>query len=166
MSRRWNWDFEDGQRPPAVRKPAPPEPPPANPAPPADSARFRRRRVGVALIAALIVVLIAAVLAASHRGSTSPPSARAGARSLAPAPAPPPQRQAREQQAVAAVLAYTPFVKEGTASAPNVALTFDDGPGPYTPGVLGALERGHARATFFAIGKMERYFGAATVRAL
>jgi peptidoglycan/xylan/chitin deacetylase (PgdA/CDA1 family) len=45
-------------------------------------------------------------------------------------------------------------------------LTFDDGPGPYTPGVLHVLERFHVPATFFAIGEMERYFGASTVREL
>jgi peptidoglycan/xylan/chitin deacetylase (PgdA/CDA1 family) len=45
-------------------------------------------------------------------------------------------------------------------------LTFDDGPGPYTPGVLAVLERLHVHATFFAIGEMERYFAASTVREL
>ncbi|MGW2651647.1 polysaccharide deacetylase family protein [Streptomyces sp. NPDC001393] len=33
-----------------------------------------------------------------------------------------------------------------------VALTFDDGPTPYTVPILGALERRHAVATFFLIG--------------
>jgi peptidoglycan-N-acetylglucosamine deacetylase len=33
-----------------------------------------------------------------------------------------------------------------------VALTFDDGPGRYTPRVLRLLRRAHARATFFVIG--------------
>jgi peptidoglycan/xylan/chitin deacetylase (PgdA/CDA1 family) len=35
-----------------------------------------------------------------------------------------------------------------------VALTFDDGPGPDTPRILDALERLHARATFFVVGAM------------
>jgi peptidoglycan/xylan/chitin deacetylase (PgdA/CDA1 family) len=34
-----------------------------------------------------------------------------------------------------------------------VALTFDDGPGAYTPSVLGILEREEVRATFFLIGQ-------------
>lgn len=34
----------------------------------------------------------------------------------------------------------------------RVALTFDDGPGAYTPRVLRALRRSDARATFFVIG--------------
>jgi peptidoglycan/xylan/chitin deacetylase (PgdA/CDA1 family) len=33
-----------------------------------------------------------------------------------------------------------------------VALTFDDGPSLYTPSVLRALRRAHARATFFVVG--------------
>jgi peptidoglycan-N-acetylglucosamine deacetylase len=69
-------------------------------------------------------------------------------------------------QAVASVLAYTSFVKEGSTRARDVALTFDDGPGPYTPGVLSVLERFHVQATFFVIGEMLRYFSASAVREL
>jgi peptidoglycan/xylan/chitin deacetylase (PgdA/CDA1 family) len=36
---------------------------------------------------------------------------------------------------------------------PVVALTFDDGPGPYTDAVLDLLERHRARATFFVVGR-------------
>lgn len=43
------------------------------------------------------------------------------------------------------------------ASAPLVALTFDDGPDPeYTPRLLDVLERSGARATFFMIGEAAR----------
>ncbi len=38
------------------------------------------------------------------------------------------------------------------AQVPCLALTFDDGPNEVTPQVLAALERHHARATFFLIG--------------
>ncbi|MFC4112825.1 polysaccharide deacetylase family protein [Nonomuraea zeae] len=38
------------------------------------------------------------------------------------------------------------------ATARCVALTFDDGPGPYTGELLDALRRGGARATFFTVG--------------
>jgi peptidoglycan-N-acetylglucosamine deacetylase len=51
------------------------------------------------------------------------------------------------------VLSYTSYVTVGTARKREVALTFDDGPGPYTPQILGVLERAHAPATFFAIGE-------------
>lgn len=36
---------------------------------------------------------------------------------------------------------------------PCVALTFDDGPGPYTPQVLDILEEFDARATFYVVGQ-------------
>ncbi|MDO5519529.1 MAG: polysaccharide deacetylase family protein [bacterium] len=35
----------------------------------------------------------------------------------------------------------------------QLALTFDDGPGKYTPEVLDALEKYHAHATFFVVGQ-------------
>src|SRR6202020_2354203 len=40
-----------------------------------------------------------------------------------------------------------------TAGQKVVALTFDDGPGPYTPQVLSVLERYQVRASFFEIGE-------------
>ena len=39
-----------------------------------------------------------------------------------------------------------------------VALTFDDGPGPYTPRLLAVLGRAHAHATFFVIGNRIHYW--------
>ena len=44
----------------------------------------------------------------------------------------------------------------------EVALTFDDGPGPYTPDIIRELERGHTPATFFEVGVLEKYFQGAT----
>ena len=40
-----------------------------------------------------------------------------------------------------------------TAGQRVIALTFDDGPGPYTPQVLSVLEQYHVPATFFEIGE-------------
>lgn len=43
----------------------------------------------------------------------------------------------------------------GDASRPEVLLTFDDGPHPaYTRKLLEILDRNHAKATFFVVGKM------------
>jgi peptidoglycan-N-acetylglucosamine deacetylase len=39
------------------------------------------------------------------------------------------------------------------ARRPYVALTFDDGPGPFAPQLVALLRRYHARATFFVIGR-------------
>jgi len=41
----------------------------------------------------------------------------------------------------------------GGKSRPDVALTFDDGPGPYSGLVVRLLQRAHAQATFFLVGK-------------
>jgi len=38
-------------------------------------------------------------------------------------------------------------------STPCVALTFDDGPGPYTPQILDILDEFDARATFYVVGQ-------------
>jgi peptidoglycan/xylan/chitin deacetylase (PgdA/CDA1 family) len=42
---------------------------------------------------------------------------------------------------------------EGTAGQRVIALTFDDGPGPYTPQVLSVLQSYRVPATFFEIGQ-------------
>ncbi len=44
-----------------------------------------------------------------------------------------------------------------------MALTFDDGPGPYTQQLVATLDRLHVHATFFAIGDQEQYFSAGTI---
>lgn len=44
-------------------------------------------------------------------------------------------------------------VTHGNPRLPQVALTFDDGPGQYTPQILAILQRYGVRATFFSIGQ-------------
>jgi peptidoglycan-N-acetylglucosamine deacetylase len=56
------------------------------------------------------------------------------------------------------VLSYTSYIRLGTAHKREVALTFDDGPGPYTPQILRVLERARAPATFFVIGEWARRY--------
>lgn len=41
-----------------------------------------------------------------------------------------------------------------TGGGPMVALTFDDGPGKYTDGILSVLEQNGSKATFFMLGKL------------
>ena len=45
------------------------------------------------------------------------------------------------------------MVSSGSRKRKDVALTFDDGPSPYTPEVLGVLAAHHVHATFFEIGE-------------
>jgi peptidoglycan/xylan/chitin deacetylase (PgdA/CDA1 family)/uncharacterized membrane protein YbhN (UPF0104 family) len=44
-------------------------------------------------------------------------------------------------------------LRAGRKDGKQVALTFDDGPGPDTPAVLDALDRAGAKATFFVLGE-------------
>ena len=76
------------------------------------------------------------------------------------------RRIAVDERAINRVLAYTPFVTSGGGRTREIALTFDDGPGPYTPQVLRTLKRLHAPATFFEVGFMERWFHASTTQAI
>jgi peptidoglycan/xylan/chitin deacetylase (PgdA/CDA1 family) len=170
MTRRWNWDFEDERK--ARRAQPAPVPPPA-PAPrPASSAdartperrvQLRRRRGAAAIVLLVLLVLVVAVASGSHHPHAATASS-ARARALPLAKRPPGESENDQRAAVASVLAYTPFVKLGGTRSRDIALTFDDGPGPYTPAVLSVLERMRVHATFFVIGKMLRYFGAAAAR--
>jgi peptidoglycan-N-acetylglucosamine deacetylase len=172
MTRRWHWDFEDAhiprRRPPAAPAAAePPQTPAAAAAPaPAQRPRFGRRRiVAVLALGGLIALIVAALSGSSHQRASSASAAEAEMARARHARAHAPSKPENDQQgAVSSVLAYTPFVREGGHRGHEVALTFDDGPGPYTPDVLSVLESFHVHATFFAIGKMERYFSSSTVR--
>jgi peptidoglycan-N-acetylglucosamine deacetylase len=173
MAPRWHWDFDEVRLPrrPRLaarpREPASADEPTTGGAPAAGSlARFRRRRAALLLaLLALVALVVAAVSSSGHGHSTQASgaparTARPGVARERPASTP----EDDQNGAVSSVLAYTPFVKAGGSRGREIALTFDDGPGPYTPQVLSVLERSHVHATFFAIGKMERYFSASTVR--
>lgn len=164
MSPSWKWDFEDEPRP--GRKPATTPPlPTSRPQPPREDprARFRRRRLGAIAGFVVVVVVLIIALAGSHHhtaaSSTGAPHARAATPVL-----PRVSELERDEKGVNSVLAYTPFVKEGGTRGRDVALTFDDGPGPYTPQVLDILEREHVPATFFVIGQEIHDFGTSTER--
>jgi peptidoglycan/xylan/chitin deacetylase (PgdA/CDA1 family) len=59
-----------------------------------------------------------------------------------------------------AAVAPSTVYSEGNAHAPQVALTFDDGPSPYTPQVLAVLEQYNVKATFFLWGQhVQQYPG-------
>jgi len=172
---RWDWTWEDRSQAsrtptvepdPAIGEHEPPSPEGGGTDAHTSANRvFRRRRAGagVALIV-LVALLIAAigshkssghkqVGSTGHRVSPPPPSAAERAANAAKA----------EQRAIDSVLAYTPFVRSGGTSGNEVALTFDDGPGPYTQQLVATLDRLHVHATFFAIGNQEQYFSAGTV---
>src|SRR5947207_3096034 len=51
--------------------------------------------------------------------------------------------EAAEHRAIDRVLGYAPFISRGSSRKREVALTFDDGPGPATRQILRILHRNH-----------------------
>ncbi len=131
----------------------------------------RRRRWSVAILSLLAVALLVTLLlvgggaspssppvAGSHGGFVAYIGGLAGGSVVSLT-----TREARaENGAINRTLAYTPYVRIAGAQHREIALTFDDGPGPYTPQILAILQREHVGATFFEVGIEERYFNAST----
>jgi len=112
----------------------------------------------VASLLALGLAVAAATIVAAVRHSAAKPAA-------APRPVPPPRLHTRtrppsraavlvleQQRAITRLSGLGVPVFCGAARGRDVALTFDDGPGPYTSRVLAILRRDHARAPFFLVG--------------
>jgi peptidoglycan-N-acetylglucosamine deacetylase len=138
--------------------------------PAADSRRRQVQRRRAVALGVLGVVVLAVSIAIEAGGSGHPPRA-----------VPPPvsraehlrataelsrQRILAENQAVDHVMDYASFIASGGGTKREIALTFDDGPGPYTPQVLQILRKFKVKATFFEVGFMERWFHSSTTRAL
>jgi peptidoglycan/xylan/chitin deacetylase (PgdA/CDA1 family) len=130
--------------------------------------RRRRRRLATVAVFALVAGAVAAVLLTSRSGAHATQAARhrlAAHRHHAPSPAHLAALiRRRETAAINALLARQPFIRAGGAERRDIALTFDDGPGPYTPRILDELRRLHAPGTFFEIGFMFRWFRGAAAR--
>jgi peptidoglycan-N-acetylglucosamine deacetylase len=166
---RWDWTWEERSKADERDALAQPDSQTAGPAgdPPDRARQFRRRRaialIGVAL---LTVVLIASL---NSRGSTHRArvavSRPAESRRLTAAESRALETHA-EDDAIDHVLSYTPVVVQGGDKGDELALTFDDGPGPYTQQLVGVLNSFGVKATFFAIGEEERYFSAGTLMEL
>lgn len=123
----------------------------------------------MAAVIALLAV-IALPVGGNARAGRAAPLAHAGVRGrthalVGSAPGSPAAREAAaENQAINRTLAYTPYVRIAGRQHREIALTFDDGPGPYTPEIVSILQREHVPATFFEVGVLERYFYASTAR--
>jgi peptidoglycan/xylan/chitin deacetylase (PgdA/CDA1 family) len=128
-------------------------------------ARFRRRRAGAVMAAIALVVAIGTALLSG--GSTAHPRV-AVARSSAPSLFPLSRHRSAaaagtqtliggitpaQSAAIDRALRYTNYISVGAGTRRDVALTFDDGPGPFTPEVLAVLQHERAAATFFQVGK-------------
>ncbi len=137
------------------------------PRPPTPHTTIRRRRAAAALL--FVVVLALAIGALTPHGHPHAQAHTRPRRTVVPGPTPSEQRtrqQAAESAAIDRVVSYTPAILSGGTRGDEVALTFDDGPGPYTVELVHTLNKLHVKATFFAIGSQERYFSAGTVAEL
>jgi peptidoglycan/xylan/chitin deacetylase (PgdA/CDA1 family) len=135
--------------------------------------RMRRRRAAALLaIAAVALGLGIGVGAATGGGHRRHQRSAASARALRRAAdraahtthAEAQTEAGKENAAINRTLSYTPYVRMAGTQHREIALTFDDGPGPYTPQVLKTLRRTHTPATFFEVGIEDRYFSASTRR--
>lgn len=108
-------------------------------------------RAKAALVAALLLADLALALGGAALAAHGRPVAGAAIAALALA-----------LLAAALQVAWPGFdvagwsVRRGDPGRAEVALTFDDGPGPDTPAVLDALDAAGARATFFVLGRAAR----------
>jgi peptidoglycan-N-acetylglucosamine deacetylase len=132
----------------------------------------RRRRLVALLVLAVLVLLIGIALGSG--GSSTPPVAHASAHvstgyfarietlagtgtgSFIAA------EKTAENNAINKTLAYTPYIRIAGAQHKELALTFDDGPGPYTPQFVSVLKQYHVPATFFEVGLAESDFHVGT----
>ncbi len=146
-------------------RPRPSGRPPRNRARRSLEPHHRRRRAG-AVLALAALVLIIAISAGSGGGPVvhhvvAKPTGFFGYIRTAGGDGPnsfAAQEQAAENAAIDRTLAYTPYVNVAGSQHKEIALTFDDGPGPYTPRVLAALAQANIPATFFQVGTLQKYF--------
>jgi peptidoglycan-N-acetylglucosamine deacetylase len=127
---------------------------------------YFRRRFGAVVAALSVVALTIAALGSggsSHHTLVTTPAGRHRAAPQLSAAERNALRHKEEEGAIDSILARTPAVVQGGAKGNEVALTFDDGPGPYTTQLVQTLNRLHVQATFFAVGVEEHYFSAGTL---
>ena len=114
------------------------------------------------VLAAATAVLAVALLASGGSGRRRPrPGPRvapAAAGAVAAGALRSGARPAHADAAIRRVLRRASYVAAGTRRRRDIALTFDDGPGPFTGQILTILERHRVPATFFVIGRQAGLF--------
>lgn len=112
--------------------------------------------VALAGVGALLLLRASPPSKDAEAPTTGPARAAAPAATRPSHSAPRPTREglaAREQAAVRRFVRLGLPIYCGGGRGHYIALTFDDGPGAYTPRALRALDRAHIRATFFLVGR-------------
>lgn len=128
--------------------------------------QVRIRRAGVLLVLVLVAVGVFVLLSGIGSGASSHSSSEAGTAHSTSTSSSAARTTAHRHRAhhsgalsndpvdaITRVLAYTPYISVGSHRRRDIALTFDDGPSPYTPQILAVLQREHVPATFFEIGR-------------
>ncbi len=117
----------------------------------------RRRATAGACLLILVVVLVVAIAGGGGGGGS-----RRSLTSLTPGrllhSKPAATLAAKENAAITTLVDKRGFITAGSGRKREIALTFDDGPGPYTYRLLQVIKRLHVPATFFEIGEMMHYF--------
>jgi peptidoglycan/xylan/chitin deacetylase (PgdA/CDA1 family) len=120
-------------------------------------ARIHRRR-RVTAVGVLVAVATLLALTLNRSAPAGAPVVPTGV--VAPPATKPPvpltgeaARFARDDKAIDDVLGFTSYVSRGSPHSKEVALTFDDGPGPTTAALVRYLVASHVPATFFLVGK-------------
>lgn len=128
--------------------------------------RRRLKRVLAGLLALLVFVVVAATVVGVLRHGPSKPNPAFAPPEPPRVVRPPPHHRTpvavavaqAQQRAITRLAGLGVPVFCGGPNVRDVALTFDDGPGPYTALVLGILRRNHAQATFFVVGNRIRFW--------
>lgn len=135
--------------------------------------RYRRRRAGALLGVAVLAIVICVLVAGGGGTRVVVPGegqagflrsiqilAGTGSHSLAS------RERAIQNAAIDRTLQTTPYVRIAGSQHRELALTFDDGPGPFTPQVLAILKQEDAQGTFFEVGVEEHFFHTGTSEAV
>jgi peptidoglycan/xylan/chitin deacetylase (PgdA/CDA1 family) len=131
-------------------------------------ARIRRRRAALALVLAAVVLTTVALLgrgsshgrplvpSAGHAAGVTNAQKRGGRGGGTPAATPragPAALDSSQSREISRLIALGKPIYCAAPRGNEVALTFDDGPGPYTRLVIAKLRKHDIRATFFIVGR-------------
>jgi peptidoglycan-N-acetylglucosamine deacetylase len=108
--------------------------------------------VVLVLIIVLIVVMITRAFGGTDRRAEVNVTAGSATQPAAATSAPPSTAQLVCPAPASQPISAAPAMAGGDPAARTVALTFDDGPGEFTPQVLDILREKQVRATFFVLG--------------
>lgn len=110
--------------------------------------------VGTAVVAAAAGVAVAVLQGAGHTTTGTAVAAPTPTATIPATPVKRPVKISPTERQIRRMIAANATLRRGSPKGRLVALTFDDGPGPYTAQVVRELRQLKAPATFFAVGEM------------